>query len=142
MLVHFGRFPVYSSLADSLVDDLFGGLLSSDRDVSQSTLLPLDVAENGNEMVVIAELPGVKKDDIRITLQEGVLTIAGEKRVSGLPDEAHQHRAERGFGKFSRSLSLPVAVDGSAVSAELKNGILRVVIPKAEEARPREIRVN
>lgn len=142
MLVHFGGFPVLRSIPDSLVDDLFGSFLTSDWEVSQSTLLPLDVAESDSEVVVLAELPGVKKDDIRVTLQEGVLTISGEKKVPDMPDEAHRHRAERGFGKFSRSLALPAAVNGSAVSAELKNGILRVVIPKSEEARPREIRVN
>lgn len=142
MLVHFGGFPVYRSFPESLVDDLFGSYMTSDREVSQSALLPLDVAETDSEVVVLAELPGVKKDDVKVTLQEGVLTISGEKKVPGVPDEARRHRVERGFGKFSRSLALPAAVDGSAVSAELKNGILRVVIPKAEEARLREIRVN
>ncbi len=142
MLVHFGRIPVYRSFPDSLVDDLFGSFLSGDRDVPQSALLPLDVAESGAEVVVVAELPGVEKDDIKVTLEDGVLTISGEKKVPGLPDEARRHRAERGSGKFSRSLALPAAVNASAVSAELKNGILRIVVPKAEEARPREIRVN
>ncbi len=142
MLVHLGRFPVYPTVADSLFGDLFGNFLAGEPGESLSTLLPLDVLENGNEVVVVAELPGVQKDDIKITLQEGVLTISGEKRMPGIPEEARRHRAERGFGKFSRSMVLPAAVDGSSVSAELKNGILRVVIPKAEQARPREIRVN
>ncbi len=142
MLVHFGRFPVYRSIPDGLVDDLFAGFVAGDREVPQSTLLPLDVAENGDEVVVVAEIPGVKKDDIKVMLQDGVLTISGEKKAAGLPDDARRHRAERDSGKFSRSLALPAAVNASAVSAELKDGILRVVIPKAEEARPREIRVN
>lgn len=142
MLVQFGRFPVHESLADTLVDDLFGSFLTGRRDVEPARLLPLDVAENANELVVIAELPGVKRDQIKVTLQDGVLTVAGEKPLPGMPDDGRRHRAERVSGRFSRSLELPAAVDSSAVSAELKDGILRIVIPKAEEARPREIRVN
>lgn len=142
MVVKFGRLPIYHSMADSVADGLFGGFPGSGWDLSQGGLIPLDVAENGNEVVVLAEIPGVKKEDVRVTLHEGVLTISGEKRQPGLPDGAQRHRAEGAVGAFSRSLELPAAVDASAVSAELKNGILRVVIPKAEEARPREIRVN
>ncbi len=142
MVVQFGRLPIYHPMAGSVIDDLFGGFLNGGWDLSQSGLIPLDVVESGNEVVVLAEIPGVKKDDVRVTLHDGVLTISGEKMESGLPDGSHRHRAERGGGPFSRSLELPAAVDASAVSAELKNGILRIVIPKAEEARPREIRVN
>ncbi len=141
MVVQF-RPAVFHSTGGSLVDDLFGGIVSRGWDYERAALLPLDVVENGNELVVLAEVPGVTKEDLKVTLHDGVLTISGEKKQPALPDEAQRHRTERESGAFSRSLELPSAVNGSAVSAELKDGILRVVIPKAEEARTREIRVN
>ncbi len=142
MRVQFGRLGEFSPLSGSFVDDLFGGLLGTGLEVARDGLISMDVAESDSEMVVLAEVPGVKKDDLKVTLQEGVLTISGEKKQPGVPDEGFLHRAERKGGAFSRSLELPVAIDASAVSAELKDGILRVVVPKAEEARPHEIRVN
>lgn len=132
MVVEF-RPALFQPMSDSLIDDFFG---------ARTNLLPLDLSENGDELVVLAEVPGVKKEEIKVTLHNGVLTISGEKKQPEFPDGTQRHRAERESGAFSRSLELPAAVNGSAVSAELKDGILRVVIPKSEEARPREIRVN
>jgi HSP20 family protein len=98
--------------------------------------------ENSHEFVVVAELPGVKKEDVKVTLQDGVLTVSGERKQKAVPEESRWHRTEIESGEFHRSIELPTAVDAPAVSAELKDGILRIVVPKAEEARPREITVK
>ena len=142
MLVRFQGFPVVHSVTEDLVDDLFGGFMNRNWGLDRAASPALDVMENNNELVVVAEVPGVKKEDVKVTLHDGLLTITGERKQHGVPEEARWHRRETEAGTFTRSLELPVAVNSSAVSAELKEGILRIVVPKAEEARPREIRVN
>lgn len=140
MLVQFERFPMFSPMRESFVDDMFGSFLTKGR--SSSMVPSLDVSESADDLVIVAELPGVAKDDVKVTLHDGVLTISGEKKKADVPEGSRRHRVERVSGTFTRSLELPVPVNASAVSAEMKDGILRIVVPKAEEARPREIRVN
>ncbi len=140
MLVQFERFPMFSQMGERFLDDMFGGFQTKGRN---SAMVPsLDISESANELVILAELPGVAKDEVKVTLHDGVLTISGEKKQADMPEGSRRHREERASGTFSRSLELPVPVNASAVSAEMKDGILRIVVPKAEEARPREIRVN
>jgi HSP20 family protein len=141
MLVRFERFPLVHSATAESVNDLFSGFLAPGWSFGRPAPA-LDVLESDNELVVVAELPGVKKEEVKVQINDGVLTISGERKERGASEESRWHRAETESGAFSRSLELPVAVNASAVSAELKDGILRIVIPKAEEARPREIRVN
>jgi len=108
--------------------------------VSRAPLMNLVEAEN--ESVLTAELPGVEKEDLKISLEDGLLTISGERKAQGIPDDARWLRSESINGKFVRTLELPHPVDPKGISAELKSGILRVVLPKAEEARPREITIR
>jgi HSP20 family protein len=142
MFVRFESLPLVESMPADFVDDLFGGWLSGGWNPRRSAFPALDLAENSRELIVVAELPGVKKEDVKVTLQDGVLTISGERKEKALPEESRWHRTEIESGEFHRSLELPMAVDASAVAAELKDGILRIVVPKAEEARPREIKVK
>jgi HSP20 family protein len=142
MFVRFERFPVVHSMDSGVVDDLFGDNLNRRWGSARVAAPALDVAENNNELIIVAEIPGVQKEDVKVTIHDGVLAISGERKQRGLPDDSRWQRTETEAGVFSRSLELPVAVNASAVSAELKDGILRVVAPKAEEARPREIKVN
>jgi len=142
MIVRFERFPVVQSLPGEVVEDLLGDFIDRRWGSRRATVPALDMMENSSELIIVAELPGVTKEDAKVTLQNGVLTISGERKPRGLPEESRWHRTETEAGTFSRSLELPMAVNASAVTAELKDGILRIVIPKAEEARPREIRVN
>ncbi len=103
----------------------------------------LDVFDRKDELVAHVELPGLKKEDISISLHDGVLTVSGErKHEAATKKEGQTFRSERYFGKFQRSVSLPVAVDASKVKASYKDGILTVSLPKAEEAKPRQIEVN
>ena len=101
----------------------------------------LDLYQNNDNIVAVVELPGMRKEDIEISLQDGTLTISGERK-----DERGQEngatRTERSTGKFRRSISLPTQVDASKVTATYRDGILTVTLPKAEEAKPKQIQVN
>ncbi len=104
---------------------------------------PVDIYENGNqELVLKAELPEMTKDDIELTVDNGTLTIRGERKFEGELKEEQFHRIERRYGTFSRSFSLPPAVDATKVSAEYRNGVLTIRLPKREEAKPRQIKVE
>jgi HSP20 family protein len=89
---------------------------------------------------VVAEVPGLKKDDIELSLHGGVLTISGERKQDKKGEEGY--RNERFFGRFQRSVTLPTSVDGNKVKATYQDGILKVVLPKAEEAKPKQIDVS
>lgn len=101
----------------------------------------IDVIENKNEFKIRAEIPGIVKEDIKININNDVLTIKGEKKQETEEKEANYHRTERIYGLFQRQLALPQNVDANKISAKFKDGVLEVVIPKGEEAKPKEIKV-
>jgi HSP20 family protein len=104
---------------------------------------PVDIYQNGDtELVLKAELPDMVREDIDVTVDNGTLTIKGEKKFAGEPKEEQFHRIERRYGAFSRSFTLPQTVDATKVSAEYKNGVLTVKLPVREEAKPRSIKVD
>jgi HSP20 family protein len=104
---------------------------------------PVDVYQNGDhEVVLMAELPSMKREDIDITVDSGTLTIKGEKRMAADFKEEQFHRVERHYGAFSRSFSLPQTIDASKVAADYKDGVLTVRLPMREEAKPRQIKVD
>jgi HSP20 family protein len=100
----------------------------------------VDVYQDNDQFTVYAELPGLKKEEIEISLNGDTLTISGERKAEANADQGS--RNERDFGKFQRSLYLPVAVNPEKVSASYKDGILKVLLPKAEEAKPKVIPVS
>ena len=102
----------------------------------------LDVFQDKNNLFIKAELPGMKKEDVKLSLHDGVLTLSGERRHEKAHDEKSSLRNERFFGRFERSLNLPFAVDATRVAASYEDGILTVTLPKAEEAKPRQIDIN
>jgi HSP20 family protein len=102
----------------------------------------LDLYEGKEEFVVRAELPGMKKEDIEITLHEGALSVSGERKSEVYPEESEAHRRERFFGRFQRTLELPKPVKAQEVKANYKDGILTITLPKTEEAKPRQIQVS
>jgi HSP20 family protein len=103
---------------------------------------PVDIYENDkHELVLKAEVPGMKREDIQLTVDNNMLTLRGEKKVEQEVADEQTHRVERTYGAFIRSFSLPVTVDTGRVSAEYKNGVLTVVLPMKEEAKPRQIDV-
>lgn len=100
----------------------------------------LDLYQNNDNLTAVIELPGMRKEDIEISLHDGTLTIAGERKTEASNGEKAE-RTERYVGKFRRSISLPVRVDPNKVSATYRDGILTVTLPKAEEAKPKQIQV-
>lgn len=102
----------------------------------------LDIHEDAESLTVSLEAPGLKKEDFDIALQDDTLTVSGERKVESESREGESFRSERAFGTFSRTIQLPSAIQPDAVSAEYVDGILRVVLPKAEEAKPRKIEVS
>jgi HSP20 family protein len=102
----------------------------------------LDASEDKDKYLVSVEIPGMKKEDINVTVHDGVLTVSGERKSEKSVNEGTVHRTERYFGKFSRSVSLPAAVKADKVAAAYRDGVLTVEIPKAEEAKPRQIDVK
>ena len=102
----------------------------------------LDVYEDKDVLTVKAELPGMKKEEIDISLQDGCLSISGERKSEEKFESAEVYRAERFVGRFQRSLSLPSPVAADKVKAQYKDGVLTITLPKTEEAKPKQIDVN
>ncbi len=110
---------------------------------SNAWVPPVDIYQDGDKEVVLkAEVPDMALEDIDITVDNGTLTIKGDKKVAGELKEEQFHRVERRYGSFSRSFSLPRTVDATRVSADYKNGVLTVRLPLREDAKPRQIKVN
>jgi HSP20 family protein len=91
---------------------------------------------------VTVELPGVDADDLEITMEDGLLTIQGERQFTGESSEEQFHRIERRYGAFRRSITLPAQVQAEQIQASFDNGVLQIVVPKAEEAKPKRIQVR
>jgi HSP20 family protein len=121
-----------------MFSDLYGEAFSPSAWVP-----PVDIYETDeHEVVLKAELPEMKRDDISVTFENGVLTLKGERRFEGETKQENYHRVERRHGTFSRSFTLPNTVDPSRISAAYKDGILTIRLPQREEAKPKQIDVN
>jgi HSP20 family protein len=127
-----------------ILDEAFGAIpFNENGNVITSTLFaPTDVSEDTNSLQISMELPGVDSEDVKLSLENNVLTIRGEKRQQSEENNERVHRYERAYGSFERTFVLPNTVDPEKIEARFENGVLFVTIPKAERARPREIRVN
>ena len=122
----------------------YGGFLGNNWDLPMSTTAwnpSVDVFENENEVVFKAELPGMNAKDIEVKLENNVLTLKGERQFEKETKEENYHRVEREYGTFSRSFALPTAVNGDKVTAEYKDGVLKIILPKKEETKPKPIRI-
>jgi HSP20 family protein len=124
---------------DRLFDDFTRGGLAP----AQVNLVPsMDVTETDNEIVVTAELPGLERGDVEISIEDDVLTIRGEKKVEQDKDDKNYHVSERVYGTFYRVLQLPPGVDASKVQATMSNGVLKIAIPKPAKTQPQKIEVK
>lgn len=109
----------------------------------RSTVFPaVDVAEHDSHYELVVELPGVRKEDVKISMENGVLTLSGERKHYNFPEGTTVLHHESNTRPFSRSFELPAEVNTEAISAELKDGVLRIALPKVEQARAREIRIQ
>ena len=111
--------------------------------LTASEWMPLvDITEDEKEYLITAELPEVKKEDVKVTLENGVLTVTGERKFEKEEKNKKWHRVERSYGSFARSFALPDDGDASKVNAEFKDGMLKVHVAKSEAARPKQIEVK
>jgi HSP20 family protein len=141
-LAPFREFERMRREMDRLWESFFEGGLRRRTEEGGEWLPFLDVAETKNELVVKAEVPGMEPKDIDISLSDGVLTIKGEKKQEKEEKEADYHLVERSYGAFTRSVRLPKEVQGEKISASYKDGILKVTLPKSEEAKKKEIKIK
>jgi HSP20 family protein len=102
----------------------------------------VDISEADGEYLIKAELPEVKKEDVKVTVEDGVLTLQGERRQEKEEKGKKYHRVERSYGSFVRSFTLPESVDESGVKAEYKDGVLNLHLPKTEKVKPKAIEVK
>jgi HSP20 family protein len=110
---------------------------------SSSSWMPLvDIAEDGSEYLITSELPEVKKEDVKVTVENGVLTITGERKFENEEKGKKYHRVERSYGSFARSFVLPDDGDPAQIAAEFKDGLLKVRLAKSEKAKPKQIEVQ
>ena len=115
----------------------------SDGSVATAEWAPaVDIKELDNSFVLHADIPGVKPEDISVTMEEGVLTIKGEKKTAAETEKEGYKRVERTYGSFYRRFSLPDTADAEAISAKSKDGVLEITIPKREAVKPKKINVN
>ena len=122
--------------------DSFWGNREEEEGIHGNWLPATEVSEAGDEIVISAELPGMSQEDVKVTVANNVLTIQGEKKQESEHKEGNTYRTERTYGAFSRSFTLPSGVDAGKVEATCKDGVLGVRIPKAEEAKARQIEVK
>jgi len=127
-----------------ILDEAFAGLSFPEPGnvITSTWFAPTDVSEDENSLRITMELPGVDPNDVRLSLENNVLTIRGEKKQQVDDNSERIHRFERTYGMFERTFVLPNTVDSERIDARYENGVLQVAISKAERAKPREIRVN
>jgi HSP20 family protein len=125
---------------DRVFESAFGSSVRSLGTLSRWTPA-VDVYQDKDQFTVVAEVPGMKKEELEISLNGDTLTISGERKTEEKEDD-HRFRSERFFGRFQRSLTLPSAVNTEKAKATYKEGVLEVVLPKAEEAKPKQIEVS
>src|SRR5919202_5123530 len=137
----FDRLSTLRDELDSLFEMPFWSNFGRQSQLFSGWSPAVDLYQNNDNVIARIELPGMRKEDIEISLQDGMLTIAGERK-SETGDAEKAERTERYVGKFRRSIALPSQVDANKVTASYRDGILTVTLPKAEEAKPKQIQVN
>jgi len=134
----FGNWFDMTSRMNQMLDNIFG-----EDDGDKTVWGPsVDVVENDDSYQIMAELPGIKMDDVKINLADDVLTVKGEKKNEVSESKRSFYRVERCYGRFQRSFTLPSSVDAKKVKANLDNGVLTITLPKAEQAKAREIPIK
>ena len=141
-LMRWDPYREVSSLQDRL-NRAFGGRTERDDEMQLAAWAPpVDIAEEKDRILITAELPGFKENEIEIQTENGMLTLRGERKFEKETDGKSYHRVERSYGQFVRSFSLPNNVDREKIHATFANGLLEIELPKREDAKPRQIRVT
>lgn len=125
------------------LNQLFNSFLNRGERVWRSSVFPaLNVSEDENNFYASAELPGIDPNDLELSIEGDALTLRGERKASEPAGKVNYHRREREVGKFRRVLTFPVKIDADKVDARFKNGVLTLTLPKAEEAKPRQVAIK
>lgn len=145
-LVRWDPFRELEEMSDRL-NRVFGRPSTAKSDGKETMTVAdwtpsVDISETDGEYLIKAELPEVKKDDVKITLEEGVLSIQGERKHEKEEKNKKFHRVERAYGRFVRSFVVPDYVDESKIKAEYQDGVLHLHLPKSDKAKPRAIEVK
>jgi HSP20 family protein len=144
MIVRYDPFRDLRTLQNEM-NRLFSGSLSrtpNDESLVSGWNPSVDIYESNNELVLEAELPGLKREDFDLSLENNVLTLRGERKFEKRDEGDNYHRVERAYGSFTRSFTLPQTVQGEQAVAEFKDGVLRVTLPKREEVKARRIEIK
>lgn len=137
------RLGLWGPEFDHMFEGFFQPMRWVEEAASQDLVPAMDVVEHENEYIVKTEMPGVKKDDIQVSIENGVLTISGETKSETKEEkEGRVIRQERRYGKYVRSLRLGSEIDAAKLKAAYKDGVLEVTLPKAEEVKPKKIAVD
>ena len=125
------------------INQLFNNGRTAGDDVALSAWTPpVDIFESENEYLIKLELPEVSRNDVKINLHDQTLTISGERKIENEDKRDGYHRVERSYGQFYRSFTLPPNVNSEGINAQFKDGVLRLTLPKREEAKPKQIEVQ
>lgn len=136
-------FVTLGNRINRMLNDVFSNSDWQYRDSAVSSWVPpVDVLEQKDAIRILAELPGVKPEDVQISLEGNVLTIHGSKQQVAEEQTEKVHRYERAYGAFERTFTLPGTVDAAHIKAGYENGVLTVILPKVEQAKPRQIQVE
>ncbi|KPL18209.1 MAG: hypothetical protein AMJ92_08975 [candidate division Zixibacteria bacterium SM23_81] len=125
-----------------MFNDFFGRVPARRAGAAERWVPAVDISEDGDNLYVDVEIPGMKKEDIKVSLEHNVLSLKGEKKLEKEIKEENYHRWERRYGSFSRSFELPVPVQSDKIDASYKSGVLHVILPKAEEVKPKQIPIE
>lgn len=141
-LTRWSAMPSLAALEVNALNRMFEAAFG-DTLTHGSWVPPVDILETAEGAVVVkAELPDMKREDIKVTFENNILTIEGERKVERTNENDKYHRVERSYGQFRRSFTLPATVDASRVQASYRDGVLTVELPRREETRPRQIQIN
>lgn len=144
-IVRWRPFRDMMSIQDEmnmLFDDFLGRPLMR-TEWSEGVWNPsVDISETKDNVIIKAEMPGLAKEDVKISMQDNMLTLTGEKKQEKEEKESNYHRVERSYGAFSRSFTLPTSVKSDKIKATYKDGILSITLPKTEEVKPKEIPIS
>lgn len=132
----------FNRLFEQSFNDFLAPLSNTEGVSTRPWMPPVDIRETQDELIFVAELPGLSKENVNITLENNVLTISGERQLEKNVDRESYHRVERAYGSFARAFTLPSNVKSDKVNASFRDGLLQVVVPKQEEAKPRKIAIE
>ena len=139
----FGEFSTLQERMNRLFEDLIPATRKGEEELNTGTFYPaVDISEGEKDITLKAELPGIDKKDVHLEINDGVITLRGERKLEKEDKKEHYHRVERSYGSFNRSFTLPTTVDSGKVKANYKDGILEVTLPRKEEAKPKPIPVE